>query len=231
MATVSRHLKIIAWSVIDGLFPLECVSCGRPRHYCCPTCLSAVSTLVRMPRRPRGTLDSLRVGYAYANPLIGRLIREWKYGGHGVAGDAIGSLTERWLEKHAGALPSVDTVVAVPLHHRRLRERGFNQADSMAAAVAACAGAQVRSGHLIRRSPTLPQAEIDLTEGRFANVRGVFFADPQAFRGRSILLVDDVCTTGATLGACAAALKSSGAAKVHGFALSGALHRMEKTLE
>jgi ComF family protein len=114
---------------------------------------------------------------------------------------------------------AVDVVVPVPLHHRRQRERGFNQSVLLARGVAAASGLDVDERALARIRATVPQVGLDIYERR-VNVMGAFEAHGNRVEGRRVLVVDDVCTTGATLEACGQALTAAGARSVWGFALA-----------
>jgi ComF family protein len=122
----------------------------------------------------------------------------------------------------ASAIPrdqSFDVVVPVPLHWRRLWERGFNQSDLLARAVARRYGAPVVRA-LRRRRATATQAGLTNARRR-ANVAGAFAVKrARAVSGRRVLLVDDVMTTGATASACAGALKRAGSRYVAVLALA-----------
>lgn len=108
-----------------------------------------------------------------------------------------------------------DVVAAVPLHWRRHRQRGYNQSEEMAKVAARRLGLRFE-GHLMRRTrPSPPQAGSAGLAERRRNVEGAFEARPPA-AGLAILLVDDVATSGATMSACAVALRSAGAAAVWG---------------
>ena len=107
-----------------------------------------------------------------------------------------------------------DVLVAVPLHPRRLRERGFNQSALIAAELARAAGRLFSPEALVRRRDTAPQSGLKAAERR-RNVRGAFVVRRRAcVVGRVVTLVDDVVTTGATAQACALALTAAGAAEV-----------------
>jgi ComF family protein len=120
-------------------------------------------------------------------------------------------------------------IVPVPLFHSRERERGFNQsrllAEGLRNRIEKHPGGRkivVDARLLVRTRATAPQVRLKF-QARKENVRGAFaVAKPESVRGRSVLLVDDVMTTGATLSACAAALKKAGAAKVIALTLARA---------
>jgi ComF family protein len=121
-------------------------------------------------------------------------------------------LFDAWGD-HEGLGP-VDAVVPVPLHWIRRRGRGYDQALLLAKDFSRRVGVPVEEGVLRRRRATKPQTELGRDERR-ENVRDAFEARrPEAVKGRTILLVDDVCTTGATIEACARALKAAGAKRV-----------------
>lgn len=109
--------------------------------------------------------------------------------------------------------PAPDLAVPVPLHERRLRERGFNQSLELAHGLSRRTGIGLAATALSRLRDTVPQARLERAE-RLLNLKGAFAADPRQVAGKRILLVDDVSTTGATLVECTAALLASGAAAV-----------------
>ena len=117
-----------------------------------------------------------------------------------------------WVGARAGATPP-ELVVPVPLHWRRQLERGYNQADEIARALAAALGLpRVRA--LRRRRATRPQMDLP-REKRGANLRAAFACRaPRRIAGRTVLLVDDVLTTGATIDAAARCLRRSGSGPI-----------------
>jgi len=147
-------------------------------------------------------------------------VHRLKYRGWRAAAPVLGGLLAGYLEHHHfPAQPTGQVLVPVPLHPRRLRSRGYNQSHLLAKEAGKLLDLPVREDLLKRAKDSSPQVEARSREQRRANVAGSFEADAGA-EGLSILLVDDVATTGSTLMACAAALKDAGATSVWGLVLA-----------
>jgi ComF family protein len=121
------------------------------------------------------------------------------------------------------SLPRVDLVVPMPLHSRRLAERGFNQALEIARGVARRLGARIESRVVLRVRNTAPQTGLPY-EDRAKNVRGAFRCNLDLF-GASVAVVDDVMTTGATLNEVARVLKRAGASRVENLVIARTVPR------
>ncbi len=206
--------------LLDWLFPPQCVGCKARGAWFCAGCaarcrpVEAADNQRHHARLAQQALTSSAGVFRFESPLR-EAIHALKYQRRTVAAAPLAALA---LRIHGDALPPVDAVIAVPLFADRLRERGFNQAALLAAALAEGLARPHLDGPLVRVRPTEHQAHLGREE-RQANVAAAF-----AWRGSPpparILLVDDVLTTGATLVACAAALQSAGATEVHGLALA-----------
>ena len=148
---------------------------------------------------------------AYAEPVAG-WIRTLKYGGRlGLAATLVEIMDEAldsWLAGHG-----FDLLVPVPLHRRRLADRGFNQALLLARGAGRRHRLPVRARALRRAHPTTPQVGL-ADRQRLANVRDAFLARRRQVAGHRVALVDDVMTTGATADAAARALLRAGAESV-----------------
>jgi ComF family protein len=143
---------------------------------------------------------------AHAPPLQGA-IHALKYDGVKEVAEPLGRLlAERW---QAAPGARVAGIIPVPLHPARQEERGFNQSALLARALAEVLALPVREELLSRSRATVPQVGLPRAE-RLKNVAGAFRATPEA-AGQPWLLVDDVCTSGATLDASASALRAQGA--------------------
>ena len=158
-----------------------------------------------------------RFAYARAATVYSEVVREtihaFKFGGRRALAAPLGDLLADTARRDLVGT-RVDVLVPVPLHPRRERERGFNQAELLAGHLSRVFPAPVARGVLVRRVATAPQSEL-AADDRQANVRGAFETRrPDAVRSRHVLLVDDLLTTGATAGACADCLREAGAASV-----------------
>ncbi len=114
-----------------------------------------------------------------------------------------------------------DVLVPVPLHPHRQRERGYNQAALLAQAFGKTVGIPVLTDVLFRCRNTVSQTTLNAQERR-ANVADAFTCVPGSVQGKQVLLIDDVCTTGATLEACSIALRTGGAISVWALTLARA---------
>ena len=139
--------------------------------------------------------------------------REMYFGRH--LADWLLAGARRWIEWR-----EVDAIVPVPLHPRKKREREFNQAEYLTRALSGGVGVPALSEHLRRVKDTVTQTALD-AEQRAANLRKAFAVrQAEAFRGKRLVLVDDVFTTGATMDACAKVLRVAGAQGVIALAVA-----------
>jgi ComF family protein len=145
-------------------------------------------------------------------------VHKFKYKGVTALAKPLGRLmTEYW----SGHPIAVDVLVPVPLHKKRLRERGFNQAALLARQLSEQVELAVDEQTLVRQRATASQIHLD-PEERKRNVYDAFRCATSALAGRRVLLIDDVYTTGATLEACAVALEESGTQCVQALTLARA---------
>ena len=208
--------------MIDAAFPLACAACddalgddALPLCAVCRAslvdcgpafCLACVRTGGAPLRCTRRDHRRLRAGFTWSEPMRA-VVHAFKFGDvPGLAGPLVAAA---WDTPAFAERPRPDLVVPVPLHPRRRRERGYDQAEALARAFAARAGAPVVDA-LVRRRATRQQARLSAAERR-ANVAGAFaLTRPSLVHGRRVVLVDDVVTTGATIEAAALALVEAG---------------------
>ena len=238
-------LRLLADALTSLVFPHACTLCGRPvdglgEGVTCSTCwspdvpaharcgrchapmmITSTTTEGERCRRCEGmTLDLLRFvgpydGALRANllrlktqPRVCRRLREKI--GEGVRGEP--------------AFRRADVIVPVPLHPDRQRERGYNQAEVIARIVARALALPLATDLLHRIKNTVPhRAGMDVTQRAKSLSRAFVVIGRRGIEERVVLLVDDICTTGATLNECARVLKEAGARVVYGFAVARAL--------
>lgn len=156
-------------------------------------------------------LSSIVAACRYAG-VAEELIKRFKYGRDRTLAPVLGDLLFGAMSDPRLAGKPFDAVVPVPLHSLREREREFNQSALLAAMLSKRLGSPVHQ--LLRRvRPTDPQAGLDREE-RMRNLKGAFEIRKASVKGLSLLLVDDVTTTGTTLDACAEVLREAGAKEV-----------------
>jgi ComF family protein len=229
--------------LIDLIFP---ALCGGPlaeddRGKICPNCLRSVR-FISPPICPKCGVPF--VSRSVEDHLCGQCLRrEWHFGSARALGLYEGPIREaihafKYEGKAFLAKPlvglldraypfmdfgSYDLLVPVPLHPKRLRERGFNQALVLARVIGRREGVSCTGFVLRKTRPSAPQIHLSPTE-REKNVKGSFaVADPAKVRGKKVLLIDDVMTTGATVNECARGLLKAGAMGVDVFTLARAV--------
>ena len=229
--TIGAAFRSLARSTLELLFPIHCLGCGREGNVICASCADELRKLedpfcdVCAQPGAQGqcspclenplAIDGIRAPYLFEGPLR-EAVHRLKYRGWRAVTPGLGDLLASYLEKHK--LPG-EVFVPVPLHSSRLRSRGYNQSNLLAREAGKLLGVPVREDLLNRANDSRPQVEARSREHRRANVAGNFKASADVV-GMSVLLVDDVATTGSTLSACAAALKEAGAASVWGLVLA-----------
>lgn len=205
--------------VLDLVLPGTCVGCGREGPPLCPNCTPALDARLREPPGTPIGLPAdipaplLQIDWcAGYRGIVRDALHAIKYGAEQRLADPLGSaIARRWGAVGVGA----DLIVHVPVHDERRRIRGYDQAEI----IAAVAARHLHLAHrpaLRRQRATTAQFDLDRRH-RAANVAGAFAVRPDhvaGIRGRWVLLVDDVLTTGATLATCATALELAGAVAV-----------------
>ena len=146
------------------------------------------------------------------------MVYQLKYHNHRAIASVIGGLLGNFLRDNT--IPA-DAVIPVPLHPRRERQRGYNQSSLLAWEIGRRQGIPVIDKVVARVKDSPPQASSAGVEERSRNVQDAFVViDRGIIEGRKVVVIDDVCTTGSTLDACASALKASGAESVWGLTIA-----------
>lgn len=193
------------WSALAFLGPPWCARCALPFDYGSDAEVECGRCLAEPP-----AFGKLRAAVAYGE-ISRRVALKLKYGGRPGVAETMARFMARHLEGEEGAL-----LVPVPLHRWRIWRRGYNQSALIASALARRAGLETRLDLIERVKATPPLRGMGPRE-RAEMVRGAFRVNPRrkaGLKGKAILLVDDVYTSGATANACARILKRGGAARV-----------------
>jgi ComF family protein len=221
-------LRPLGNALLELLYPPRCAACGGDGEPFCSTCADAIvppgQGCPRCGRPGRATtcgaclaeppaFEAVQAGGLFGGPLADA-IHAFKYGDR----PALARPLARWL---AGSvtLPPAAVVVAIPLGRRRRLTRGYDQASRLAERLAGAAGAPLLVGALRRVRETQPQVGRSRS-ARAANVAGAFVAEPRRVSGLELVLVDDVVTTGATMGEAARVLCAAGVAECYAGAVA-----------
>lgn len=218
------------------LFPRLCYGCGnhlmRNENLICTECYVVIprTDYHNIPDNPvarllwgRCTVEKA-AAFSFYNKgsRIRRLIHNLKYKGIREVGMELGIIYGNSLMS-SGFTDGIDLIIPVPLHPSKMRKRGFNQSEIIAEGISASTGIPVDKTSLIRTSKSDTQTKRSRYE-RWINVEGIFsLADNEALKGKSVLLVDDVITTGSTIESCANELLKTEGIKVSVAALAYAV--------
>lgn len=213
--------------VLDFIFPPRCLGCKKRGKWLCVDCVSHFARVQQPVCRICGnaTAGTVLCSYCYKTPLridgiraphyfegiLRETIHRFKYQHATHLAQPLAEVLVAYLQAH---LIEFAMLVPVPLHGLRFKQRGYNQSELLATELGAALGVPVVNA-LIRVKETKSQMNLPAGE-RKANVRGAFVCQDESVSGKKVLLIDDVCTTGATLEACSIALRQSKTASVWG---------------
>ena len=207
----NKELNKATDGLMDLFFPRSCPFCGRRvgKKLLCDVCKE---TLPYCRTVRQGAGFGRCAAPFYYEDAVRKAILDYKVKGRLGGLDCFGSMMAATAaETYSGEF---DAVTWVPVSKKRLRKRGFDQTRYLTASL--CVDWHTAPLETLRKiTDNPPQSGIDDAAARRANVLGVYEAvSPEQFAGKRLLLVDDICTTGATLGECARVLKEAGAADV-----------------
>jgi ComF family protein len=224
-------------SLIDILFPKECLQCGRVGHYICNNCLDrihltkqvciecekpAIDGMTHINCLKRDSLKGAISIWNYEG-IIRKALIKLKYNFAYKVAEEFADITVKYLRANFTALPKKALLLPVPLHIKRQRWRGFNQSAEMGELIAEKMGWKYCPDLVIRTKSTRPQMSLSEKE-RLKNVLGIFSINPLhqplITNYRSLILFDDVRTTGTTLKEIGKVLKKSGAGEIWGLTIS-----------
>ena len=216
--------------ILDGFFPIQCLGCGAYDEWICAQCHTTLPILTEQIcplckkhttnngelcpfciKKKNHVFDGVFVTSYYNDPLLKKMIHYYKYRFVRDLAKPLALLIAQSLQN--AKLPAPDIIIPVPLHKRRLRWRGFNQAEELACALDL--QIPIFTDILERVRYTTPQVKMKKKKKRQENLSRAFFVvKKDVVAKKNILLVDDIMTTGTTLAECAQTLKKTGAKTV-----------------
>ena len=218
--------------ILDVLFPKFCLNCQREGNYLCQDCQELLEISGFHQNYPAQNLGDLYFAVDYKNTLIKKIIKLFKYEPLvKELGKTLSSLVIthfQLMDQKPNFYPgpklgrgSADFIlIPVPLGKKRLKWRGFNQAEELGKELAVFFRIPLISNCLVKIKETFPQVKLT-DEARKENVKGVFsIENKELIKNKNILLIDDVYTTGTTLQECAGVLKKAGAKKIIGIVIA-----------
>ncbi|MFA5158314.1 MAG: ComF family protein [Patescibacteria group bacterium] len=230
---LKNNVAAISNFCLDLIFPKTCVNCGKFGSFVCNDCLSKIKPIKTQvcPKcgkisdlgkwcsgcKGKSNLAGIIVGAAYRSGPTKEMIHYLKYNSvKELARPLADLLIDQLIEEE---LSNKVIVASVPLHKKRYLERGYNQSEIIAKIVVAKLGLNYQN-LLVRKKYT--ESQVKLKGGaRRSNLTGAFAVlDPVSIKGKTILLIDDVSTTGSTLEECARVLRAAGAMRIYGLVIA-----------
>ncbi len=235
------------WCALDWIFPPSCGGCGKPGFRWCKDCQEKVERITGLVcarcgdpletqnqpsphaeplcfdcRTQAPMFEALR-SYAIFSGTLREALHRLKYQRDIGLGEA---LCKHLIELYNDLKWDLDMVTPVPLSKKRARERGYNQTALLAKPLAYAIQKPYQPGALHRFRETRSQVGLSAKERR-ENVNDAFQADEEKVKGKVVLVIDDVMTTGSTISACAQALRIAGASAVYGLTLARAASKTD----
>jgi ComF family protein len=214
---LGKDLKEGLRPIMDLVYPPRCPSCGASTANHGALCLDCWSELefpvAEASAAEEGALHSGITAATVYNDMSRSLILKFKHGGKLALAPLLGKMIASRIHNEEGVTP---LIIPVPLHRTRIWERGFNQAAMLAREIAKAGKGELLVDGLLRQKRTQSLGNLS-SEKRREIVRGAIVARPKAhsiIKGRTVILVDDVLTSGATSDACVEALLAAGASDV-----------------
>lgn len=227
--------SVLKRTVFDLLFPSFCLNCGVEGCFWCdvcaanvrfipPQCIGCRRLIPKKRRVPAGrtcrscqrksSIYCFFSPFSYDDTVSRDLIHFLKYQRIKSLAEISGMILARYLKKFSVVFPLETILLPIPLHPRRRRRRGFNQSELVALALGTELDLTVRADVLTKNKMTKPQVECGADERRNNVLDTLAVGNAEAVRGKNVLLVDDVKTTGATLEEAARVLKRAGVKRV-----------------
>lgn len=205
----------LLYKILNLALPEKCLGCQRKNNgYFCPECLNKIP--------PCFDNSNILAAAAYQSPVVKKAVWLLKYRRVKKLAEPLAELIfQRLFHSHTQCqhpmltLGNEPLIIPIPLSKKRLRERGVNQAELIAQHLAGKMSVKMSNNILEKIKHTETQVKVKSRENRLKNLKGTFkVSHPRLLKGKTIILVDDVATTGATLFEAGQVLKKAGAKKV-----------------
>lgn len=199
-------------TLIDIIFPKKCINCQKEGDFLCLKCFKKIPINKNSPIRFKNKkykLDELIIVSYYQNPILKNVIYRYKY-------DFIQNLSSSLVSLIKIKAPFLKTnknaiLIPVPIHKKRLKWRNFNQSAILAQKLSQDLNLLILENLIIRKKYTIPQAKLKNTKERKNNLKNVFVTnkeiDKNLIKNKTVILIDDIYTTGATMQECAKIIK------------------------
>lgn len=231
-------LKQLQREVIDLFFPRFCIGCGAVGDFICTGCSKKLSRVLppicQRCGKPESSgaycrecwgkhndLDRIRSAFVFEG-VVRSAVHEFKYRNLRSLAACLSRYMADCFREHQ---MDADVLLPVPMHKNRMKTRGYNQSELLAGQLSGLISVPSRGDLLVRVRDVKPQARTGCADERRANMQGAFSCTSEEVRGKDVVIIDDVCTSGATLEACASALKSKGANMVSGLTLASEIYQ------
>lgn len=217
--TIKRGFSLL----LEILFPSKCLGCKKGGEILCENCIDGL----RLAERP--TEEKIMALYDYRDPLIKKAIWKLKYYHSPYLGRKLGELLYLSFLEEIQLLKMFSEghpiyIIPVPISNNKRKVRGYNQSEIIARGFCNFADINlftIKKDIVYKKANTIPQARIENRNKRLKNIKGAFeIKNMEQIMGKTIIIIDDVTTTGGTLGEMIKILKKSGAKKVVGFAVA-----------
>lgn len=219
---LSLFIKRIKNFLLDIIYPTKCLGCGIKNDIICLKCIYKINTA------ERETDKNITALFDYRHPLIKKAIWELKYHHKRYIGEKLGQLLYEFLIEDISEIKEYAGnsiyVIPIPISNKKRRQRGYNQALSIAKGFCNQGDKgvfELKNKIIFKKIETIAQAKITNRRRRLENIRNVFeIKNKDIIKGRTIIIIDDVTTTGGTILEVMKILKKAGAKKVVGFAVA-----------
>ncbi len=208
--------------IFDFLFKEKCAGCKKEEEILCENCIFSIKLPHLNPN------EKIFSAFSYKDPIIRKILLNLKYYHKRNLGKKLGAILYNGMLEEISELKSFTgqkiILIPIPMTKARLKERGYNQASLIALGIYEACDENIfelREDILIKKYNTFPQAKIKDRTKRLKNIKGCFVCtQPKFIKNKTVIIIDDITTTGATLNEAIKILEKSGAKKAVGFVIA-----------